>query len=130
MRLLSLFGILVIVLVIMWFFINNMDQVVQEFEIFKYVFYNVNLVNILFGTLAVGILVGYLVPVFQYLGAKAEVRRLKKEKKKLQSELNDLRNLPVESGIEETEIVERTEETQDSDNDKPEIETEEESPAA
>ena len=63
MRLITIFIILAVVLLIMWFFINNMDQVVEEFEVFQYSFYEVNLVNVLFGTFVFGLLLGYLLPV-------------------------------------------------------------------
>ena len=81
MRLISLFFIVVIVLLIMWFLTQNVDQVVEELEIFQYSFFNVYLVNIIFGTFAFGVIMGFLIPVIQYISAKGEVRNLKKEVK-------------------------------------------------
>ncbi len=101
MRLISLFLIVIIVLLIMWFLTQNADQIVDELEIFQYSYYNVYLVNILFGTFAFGVVMGFLIPVFQYIGAKGEVRKLKKEAKKLRSELNELRNVGIETELEE-----------------------------
>ena len=100
MRLISLFFILVIVLLIMWFLTQNVDQVVEELEIFQYSFFSVSLVTILFGTFAFGVIMGFLIPVIQYISAKGEVRKLRKEAKKLRSELNDLRNVGIESELE------------------------------
>lgn len=100
MRLISLFFIILIVLLIMWFLTQNADQVVEELEIFQYSYFNIYLVNVLFGTFAFGVVMGFLISVFQYLGAKSETRKLKKEIKKIRSELNDLRNVGIESGLE------------------------------
>ena len=99
MRLISLFIIVVIVLLIMWFMTQNADQVVEELEIFQYSYFNIYLVNVLFGTFAFGVVMGFLIPVFQYLGAKSEVRKLNRELKKLRSELNDLRNVGIEGEL-------------------------------
>ena len=101
MRLISLFFIVLIVLLIMWFLTQNADQVVEELEIFQYSYFNIYLVNVLFGTFAFGVIMGFLIPVFQYLGAKSETRKLKREMKKIRSELDDLRNVGIESDLED-----------------------------
>ena len=54
----------------------------------------------MFGTFAFGVVMGFLIPVFQYLGAKSETRKLKREMKKIRSELDDLRNVGIESDLE------------------------------
>ena len=113
MRLISLFFIIVIVLLIMWFLTQNANQVVDKLEIFQYSFFNVDLIKVLFGTFTFGVLMGFLIPVFQYIGAKAEVRKLKREAKKLRSELNDLRNVGIESELEEEEDLAEDEESKD-----------------
>ncbi len=117
MRLISLFFIVIIVLIIMWFLTQNADQVVEELEIFQYSYFNVYLVNILFGTFAFGVIMGFLIPVFQYIGAKGEVRRFKKEVKKLRLELNDLRNVGIESELEVEEDMSKDEEVEDNPSD-------------
>lgn len=114
MRLISLFFILVIVLLIMWFLTQNVDQVVEELEIFQYSFFDVHLVNILFGTFAFGVIMGFLIPVIQYISAKREVRKLRKEAKKLRSELNDLRNVGIESELKVEEDMSKDEEVKDN----------------
>ena len=125
MRLISLFLIVLIVLLIMWFLTQNVDQVVEELEIFQYSFFNVYLVNILFGTFTFGVIMGFLIPVIQYIHAKGEVRKLKKEVKKLKSELNDLRNVGIESDIEVEDNLPNYEEAEDnSTDDSSEDETE------
>jgi len=100
MRLIALFFIVLIVLLIMWFMTQNADQVIEELEIFQYSYFNIYLVNVLFGTFAFGVIMGFLIPVFQYLHAKSDVRKLNKELKKLRSELNDLRNVGIEGELE------------------------------
>ena len=115
MRLISLFFIVLIVLLIMWFLTQNADQVVKELEIFQYSYFNISLVSILFGTFAFGVIMGFLIPVFQYLGAKSETRKLKREMKKIRSELDDLRNVGIESELEdEPESPESAEESDSS----------------
>ena len=101
MRLVSLFLIVVIVLLIMWFMVKNATQVVDELWIFQYTYFEVSLVSVLFGSFAFGVVMGFLIPVFQYLGAKSEARKLKREMNKLRSELNDLRNVGIEGELEE-----------------------------
>lgn len=117
MRLISLFFIVVIVLLIMWFLTQNVDQVVEELEIFQYSFIKVSLVNVLFGTFAFGVIMGFLIPVIQYISAKGEVRKLRKELKKLRSELNDLRNVGIESELEVEEDLSVDEEAEDGQTD-------------
>lgn len=117
MRLISLFFIVVIVLLIMWFLTQNVDQVVEELEIFQYSFIKVSLVNVLFGTFAFGVIMGFLIPVIQYISAKGEVRKLRKELKKLRSELNDLRNVGIESELEVEEDMSVDEEAEDGQTD-------------
>lgn len=101
MRLISLFIIVIIVLLIMWFMTQNADQVIEELELFQYSYFNISLVSVLFVTFAFGVMMGFLIPVFQYLHAKAEVRKIKKELKKLRSELNELRNVGIEGELED-----------------------------
>lgn len=114
MRIIILFFIVIIVLLIMWFLTQNVDQVIEELEIFQYSYFNVYLVNVLFGTFAFGVLMGFLIPVIQYISAKGEVRKFRKEVKKLKSELNDLRNVGIESELEEEEDMYDDEEVEDN----------------
>ena len=130
MRLISLFFIVIIVLIIMWFLTQNADQVVEELEIFQYSYFNVYLVNILFGTFAFGVIMGFLIPVFQYIGAKGEDRKFKKEVKKLRSELNDLRNVGIESELEvEEDLLDDKEAEEDSADDSAGSKTEDDNTA-
>ena len=54
---------------------------------------------IIFGSIAIGILFGYLIAIFSILSNKSEIRNLRSKNKVLTDELNDLRNVAVDEGI-------------------------------
>jgi uncharacterized integral membrane protein len=54
---------------------------------------------IIFGSIAIGILFGYLIAIFSILSNKSEIRNLRNQNKILTDELNDLRNVAVDEGI-------------------------------
>ena len=54
---------------------------------------------IIFGSIAIGILFGYLIAIFSILSNKSEIRNLQNKNKRLTEELNDLRNVAVDEGI-------------------------------
>ena len=54
---------------------------------------------IIFGSIAIGILFGYLIAIFSILSNKSEIRNLRNKNKILADELNDLRNVAVDEGI-------------------------------
>ena len=54
---------------------------------------------IIFGSIAIGILFGYLIAIFSILLNKSEIRNLRNKNKILTDELNDLRNVAVDEGI-------------------------------
>ncbi len=54
---------------------------------------------IIFGSIAIGILFGYLIAIFSILSNKSEIRNLRNKNKILTDELNDLRNVAVDEGI-------------------------------
>ncbi len=54
---------------------------------------------IIFGSIAIGILFGYLIAIFSILSNKSEIRNLQNKNKRLADELNDLRNVAVDEGI-------------------------------
>ena len=54
---------------------------------------------IIFGSMAIGILFGYLIAIFSILSNKSEIRNLRNKNKILTDELNDLRNVAVDEGI-------------------------------
>ena len=54
---------------------------------------------IIFGSIAIGILFGYLIAIFSILSNKSEIRNLRNKNKRLTDELNDLRNVAVDESI-------------------------------
>ena len=54
---------------------------------------------IIFGSIAIGILFGYLIAIFSILANKSEIRSLQNKNKRLTDELNDLRNVAVDEGL-------------------------------
>ena len=62
-------------------------------------FPSVPVAMIIFSSLAIGILFGYLFAIFSILSAKAEIRGLHNKNKRLADELNDLRNVAIDEGI-------------------------------
>ena len=54
---------------------------------------------IIFGSIAIGILFGYLIAIFSILSNKSEIRTLRNKNKRLTDELNDLRNVAVDESI-------------------------------
>ena len=54
---------------------------------------------IIFGSIAIGILFGYLIAIFSILSNKSEIRNLRNKNKSLTDELNDLRNVAVDESI-------------------------------
>ena len=55
--------------------------------------------TIIFGSLATGIILGYLFAIFSILSAKAELRSMQNKNKRLSDELNDLRNVAIDEGL-------------------------------
>ncbi|MFQ6618665.1 MAG: LapA family protein [Fidelibacterota bacterium] len=98
-RIIVMFLVLLVLIALLWFLSQNVDQIVSELQIFTISLTDVNLVSIIFISFAIGIIVGFLIPVFQYIGAKGAVRKLRRENEKLRVELNDLRNVSISGEI-------------------------------
>ena len=84
MKLIKTFIIIVVVLFLVYFLTQNNARVY---------------VNLIFGSLSIGIILGYLFAVFSILSAKAEIRSMQNKNKRLSDELNDLRNVAIDEGI-------------------------------
>lgn len=85
--------------VLLWFLALNVDQTIMELQIFTTTLYDVNLVHVLLASFLIGIFVGFLIPVFQVLSSRAEVRKYERENRKLKAELNDLRNVAIDEEL-------------------------------
>ena len=97
MKLIKTFILIVIVLTLVYFLMRNNDRVNVDL-----IFTEVNdasVAMVIFGSLAIGILLGYLFAIFSILSAKADIRSMHNKNKRLSDELNDLRNVAIDEGI-------------------------------
>ena len=101
MKLVKIFGGLVLVLLALFFFMRNTDLVTVDLVFKEYP--NVQVAVVMLGAISVGIIIGYGVAVTNILSSKASLRSLKAKNKTLSDELNDLRNVAIDEGIYETE---------------------------
>tara|TARA_B110000263_G_scaffold199195_1_gene178187 strand:- start:1378 stop:1695 length:318 start_codon:yes stop_codon:yes gene_type:complete len=101
MKLVKIFGGLVLVLLVLFFFMRNTDLVTVDLVFKEYP--NVQVAVVMLGAISVGMIIGYGVAVTNILSSKASLRSLKAKNKTLSDELNDLRNVAIDEGIYETE---------------------------
>ena len=97
MKLFKTFILIVIILILVYFLMQNSAKVAVDLVFIK--FPNASLSMVIFGSLAAGILAGYLFAVFSILAAKADIRGLQNKNKRLSDELNDLRNVAIDEGL-------------------------------
>ena len=101
MKLVKIFGGLVLMILILFFLMRNTNPVYVDLVFAQYD--NVQVAVVMLGSLAVGMIIGYGVAVTNILSGKAEMRSLKIANKRLSDELNDLRNVAIDEGIYDTE---------------------------
>jgi uncharacterized integral membrane protein len=101
MKLVKIFGGLVLVLLALFFFMRNTDLVTVDLVFKEYP--NVQVAVVMLGAISIGMIIGYGVAVTNILSSKASLRSLKAKNKTLSDELNDLRNVAIDEGIYETE---------------------------
>ena len=101
MKLIKIFGGLVLVLLVLFFLMRNTDLVTVDL-VFK-VYPDIQVAVVMLGAISVGMIIGYAVAVTNILSSKAALRGLKTKNKTLSDELNDLRNVAIDEGIYETE---------------------------
>ncbi len=94
MRLLGIFIWIAIGAVILWFFTLNLNQYVTIY-LFTRVFENVNLVTVIFISFFIGVIFGAILFSSSLLKAKSNAASLRKQNKKIQKELDNLRNLSM-----------------------------------
>jgi len=101
MKLIKIFGGLVLVLLVLFFLMRNTDLVSVDLVFKEYK--DVQVAVVMLGAISVGMMIGYGVAVTNILSSKANLRNLKAKNKTLSDELNDLRNVAIDEGIYETE---------------------------
>ena len=97
MKLIKTFILIVVVLFVVYFLTQNNARVYVNLVFTE--FNDASVSMVIFGSLTIGILLGYLIAVFSILTAKAELRSMQNKNKRLSDELNDLRNVAIDEGI-------------------------------
>ena len=92
---------IVAVLFLVYFLTQNSARVYVNLVFTE--FNDASVSMVIFGSLTIGILLGYLIAVFSILTAKAELRSMQNKNKRLSDELNDLRNVAIDEGIYESD---------------------------
>jgi uncharacterized integral membrane protein len=87
--------IAIVMIMVLAFALQNLEQrTVVRFYTWESA--ELPLILFLFEAFVVGLIVWFLVAIFHDLQLRSEIRRIRKENKKLRSELTALRNLPLE----------------------------------
>ena len=97
MRLVKIFGALIIVLILLFFLLRNTGQV--NVDLFFVQYSNVPVAFVMLLSLAVGVFVGFGLALASIFSGKAEIRSLRLKNRRLSEELNDLRNVAIDEGI-------------------------------
>ena len=101
MKLVKIFAALVLVIIILYFLLQNNNPV--NVDLVFYQKENVPISVVMLGALGVGMLIGYVVALMLILAGKSEIRSLKNKNQQLAEELNELRNANIDEGIYEDE---------------------------
>ena len=102
MKLVKIFAALVLVIIILYFLLQNNNPV--NVDLVFYQKENVPISVVMLGALGVGMLIGYVVALMLILAGKSEIRSLKNKNQQLAEELNELRNANIDEGIYEDEV--------------------------
>jgi uncharacterized integral membrane protein len=87
--------IAIVMILVLAFALQNLEQrTVVRFYTWETA--ELPLILFLFEAFVVGLIVWFLVAIFHDLQLRSEIRRIRKENKKLRSELTALRNMPLE----------------------------------
>ena len=97
MKLVKIFVALVLVIIILYFLLQNNNPV--DIDLVFYQKEGVAVSVVMLGALGIGMLIGYGVALMMILAGKSELRSLKNKNQQLVEELNDLRNASIDEGI-------------------------------
>ena len=97
MKLIKTFILIVTVLFLVYFLTQNNARVYVNLVFTE--FNDASVSMVIFGSLTIGILLGYLFAIFSILTGKAEIRSMQNKNKRLSDELNDLRNVAIDEGL-------------------------------
>ena len=101
MKLVKIFAALVLVIIILYFLLQNNNPVNVDLVFYKQE--NVPVSVVMLGALGVGMLIGYGVALLMILAGKSELRTLKNKNQQLSEELNELRNASIEDDLYENQ---------------------------
>ena len=102
MKLLKTFFLIIIILFLIYFLSMNNAKVDIDLLFKKYNDFSISMV--IFGSLSLGVFLGYLIAVFSVLSSKAQNRTLQNKINSMSDELNDLRNVAVNETIYQDDI--------------------------
>ena len=101
MKLVKIFAALVLVIIILYFLLQNNNPV--NVDLVFYQKENVPVSVVMLGALGIGMLIGYGVALMMILAGKSELRTLKNKNQQLADELNELRNASIEDDLYENQ---------------------------
>jgi len=101
MKLVKIFAALVLVIIILYFLLQNNNPV--NVDLVFYQKEDVPVSVVMLGALGVGMLIGYGVALMMILAGKSELRTLKNKNQQLADELNELRNASIEDDLYENQ---------------------------
>jgi len=101
MKLVKIFAALVLVIIILYFLLQNNNPV--NVDLVFYQKENVPVSVVMLGALGIGMLIGYGVALLMILAGKSELRTLKNKNQQLSEELNELRNASIEDDLYENQ---------------------------
>ena len=105
MKLIKIFTGLIVTLLLLFFLVEN-SSLTSVNLIFKD-YYDVPVSLVMLGSLAIGILIGFLMAVTSIISAKNDVRNLKSGMRRINSELDSLRNVAIDEDT--LEVIEDSE---------------------
>ncbi|MFH1851175.1 MAG: LapA family protein [Candidatus Neomarinimicrobiota bacterium] len=100
MKLIKIFSLLAAILVMLLFLMRNFMRVSVDLIFVRYD--DINLAIVLVFTVAVGILIGFVVSLSTILATKADNRAIRLKNRVLTEEINNLRNVAIEEDMYET----------------------------
>ena len=103
MKLLKTFFLIIIILFLIYFLSMNNAKV--DIDLLFKKFNQVSISMVIFGTLSIGVLLGYIIAVFSILSIRSQNKNLQNKIKGLTDELNDLRNVAVNETVYEDDKI-------------------------
>ena len=104
MWMLKWLGIAILLILLLGFSIQNLDQTV-DVDLLFWSFQDVPLISVIFVTFIVGMMVWFVIAMVNELKLRAELRQTHRQRDELRGELQAMRNMPFEEPEEEEELA-------------------------